>query len=139
MGYAENTGDFMRKGGFKIRHDVRKPLLENWPNPEVVQIGETYHCFSDPLGYPIKLGEPGWMSRQLREAISGDGLSWKKLDFIPPDEDADACHVPQALVTRVDGKEWLYLFYATQIGYKKSDGKRCVPALCWWALEQYRL
>lgn len=39
-----------------------------------------------------------------------------------PDEDADACHVPQALVTSIDGKDWLYLFYATQIGYRKNDG-----------------
>lgn len=63
------------------------------------------------------------MSRQLREAVSDDGLSWKKLDYIEPDDDADACHVPQGLVTKIDNKEWLYLFYATQIGYKKNDGK----------------
>ena len=57
------------------------------------------------------------------EAVSVDGMSWKKLGYIPPDEDADACHVPQALVTTIDGKKWLYLFYATQIGYKKNDGE----------------
>jgi hypothetical protein len=123
MGYAENTDDFMKRGGFRIKHDLRKPLMEDWPNPEVIRIGEMYHCFSDPPGYPIKSGESGWKSRQLREAVSSDGLSWRKLDFIPPDEDADACHVPQALLTTVDGKQWLYLFYATQIGYKRNDGK----------------
>jgi hypothetical protein len=123
VGYAENTGDFMKSGGFKIKHDLRKPLMVNWPNPEVIRIGKMYHCFSDPPGYPIKQGESGWKSRQLREAVSVDGMSWKKLDYIPPDEDADACHVPQALVTTIDGKKWLYLFYATQIGYKKNDGE----------------
>lgn len=123
MGYAENRGDFLEEGGFKIRHDLRKPLIEAWPNPEVVRFGEVYHCFADPSGYPIKPGESGWKSRQLREAVSPDGFSWKKLDFISPDQDTDACHVPQALATTVDGQERLYLFYATQIGYKKNDGQ----------------
>ena len=122
LGYAENTGDFMRKGGFQIQHDLKRPLMENWPNPEVIRIGKTFHCFSDPGGYPVKPGESSWKSRQLREAVSPDGLSWEKLGFIPPDEDADACQIPQALVTTVEGREWLYLFYATQIGYKKHDG-----------------
>ncbi|MDP6118327.1 MAG: hypothetical protein QGG53_41210 [Planctomycetota bacterium] len=123
MGYAENTGEFTDKGGFTIRHDLRKPLLQHWPNPEVIRIGNKYHCFADPPGFPTRPGESHWKSRQVREAVSSDGLSWKKLAFIPPDKDADACHVPQALVTRIDGKEWLYLFYATQIGYRKNDGK----------------
>ena len=123
MGYADNPGEFEDKGGFSIKHDLRKPLLDDWPNPEVIRIGSNYHSFSDAGGYPIKPGESHWKSRQLREAVSSDGLSWKKLAFIPPDKDADACHVPQALVTKVDGREWLYLFYATQIGYRKNDGK----------------
>jgi hypothetical protein len=28
----------------------------------------------------------------------------------------------EVLRTRVDGKDWLYLFYATQIGNGKNDG-----------------
>lgn len=123
MGYAENLGEFMQEGGFEIMHDLRKPLLENWPNPEIVKIGDRYHCFSDPSGYTIPEGASLWMSRQLREAVSDDGMAWHKLDFITPDSDADACHVPQALVTEMGGTRWLYLFYATQIGYKKNDGK----------------
>ena len=122
MGYAENDGDFGRTGAFKIQHDLRAPLIETWPNPEVIRIGKEYHCFSDPPGYPTKKEESQWKSRQLREAVSADGVHWKKLPFIPPDADADACHVPQALVTTIDGRVWLYLFYATQIGYKKNDG-----------------
>ena len=123
MGYAENAGDFMRPGGFAIKHNLKKPLLENWPNPEVVKVDDTYHCFADPGGYPVKEGASGWMSRQLREALSTDGMKWEKLAYIPPDEDADACHVPQALVTEIDGKKWLYLFYSTQVGYKRNDGQ----------------
>ncbi|HIE99248.1 MAG: hypothetical protein ABGZ23_16675 [Fuerstiella sp.] len=122
MGYAENRGDFGEADGFKIQHDLKKPLIANWPNPEIVRIGNTYHSFSDPAGYPMKKDKSHWKSRQLREAVSTDGIHWKKLDFIPPDEDVDACHVPQALVTEIDGKRWVYLFYATQIGYRKKDG-----------------
>lgn len=123
MGYAENTGDFMKPGAFKIAHDLRKPLLMNWPNPEVIRIGDRYHCFADPPGYPLQSGESTWRGRQIREAVSRDGLSWKMLDFIPRDEDDEVCHVPQALVTTIDGGRWLYLFYATQVGYKKNDGQ----------------
>ncbi|PHR98979.1 MAG: hypothetical protein COA78_25510 [Blastopirellula sp.] len=123
MGYAENKGIFTQPGGFTITQDLRQPLIQDWPNPEVIRIGPTYHSFSDAPGYPVQLGESRWKSRQLREAISHDGKTWEILDFIPPDKDADACHVPQALVTTVNGKRWLYLFYATQIGYSKNDGK----------------
>lgn len=126
MGYAENTGEFMAQGGFAIQHDLHKPVLENWPNPEVIRVGDQYHTFSDAPGWPLpqnaSAAAKGWMSRQLREAVSDDGIHWKKRDFIPPDQDAAACHVPQALVTTIDGKEWLYLFYATQIGLAKNDG-----------------
>jgi len=86
-------------------------------------VGERYHSFSDAPGYPAKPGAAPWTRRQLREATSSDGMNWKRVDFIPPDADTDACHVPQALVTTVDGKPWLYLFYATQIGYVKKDGE----------------
>ena len=123
MGYAENEKTFAWRNGFKIQRDLKKPLLVDWPNPEVIRIGNTYHCFSDAPGYPIEPGESGWKSRQLREAVSSDGLSWKRLDFIAPDDDADACHVPQALSVKMDDKEWLYLFYATQIGASKNDGQ----------------
>ena len=117
MGYAERT----KKNGFKIKHDLKQPLIENWPNPEIVKIGSQYHAFADPAGYPIKEGQSPWMGRQLREAVSSDGIHWKKLPFILPDKDADACHVAQTLVTEINGTNWLYLFYATQIGYNKND------------------
>ena len=27
------------------------------------------------------------------------------------------------LLTKIDGKPWLYIFYATQTGYRRNDGK----------------
>jgi hypothetical protein len=126
MGYAENKQDFARAGGFQIRHELDQPLLENWPNPEVVKIGKRYHAFGDPGGWPVDPSLPpmarGWRTRQLREAVSDDGIHWTRLDFIPPDTDAEACHVPQTLVTRQGGREWLYLFYSTQVGLHRGDG-----------------
>ena len=118
MGYAENTGKFDAPGGFKVLHAGRDPLLEEWPNPEVVKVGNRYHSFSDPSDpkrkydyrlYPMR-------SRAICEAVSDDGLNWKVVGFIQPEADAYATHVPQAFVTKADGKTWLYLFYATQRG-----------------------
>jgi predicted GH43/DUF377 family glycosyl hydrolase len=122
MGYSENSGEFGAKDGFKFKHVLKKPLITGWPNPDIVKVGDTYHSFSDAPGYPVKKGESGWKGRQLREAISKDGMSWKLLAFIHPDDDTDANHVPQAFVTTVKGKKWLYLFYATQIGYAGKGG-----------------
>ena len=106
-----------------IQHRVTEPLLENSPNPDVVRVGKQYHVFADPSGYPVQQGQSGWMSRQIREAVSEDGIHWRKLAYIVPDADADACHVPQTFLHESDGRRWLYLFYATQIGYGKDDGQ----------------
>ncbi|MBM4093479.1 MAG: hypothetical protein FJ276_29325 [Planctomycetes bacterium] len=126
LGLAENAGEFSRAHGFVLKHDLATPLLANWPNPDVVRIGNRWHCFADPSGYPTPPNARGdaaaWMSRQLREAVSDDGIRWTRLDFIPPDLDTPACHVPQALVTEQGGHKWLVLFYATQIGFKPNDG-----------------
>lgn len=121
MGHAENEMNFESPGAFRLSHPLAQPLIQDWPNPDVIRIGSRYHCFADPPGYPIDSQESSWKSRQLREAISDDGVHWRLLDFIAPDSDSDACHVPQVLLTEIDGHKWLYLFYATQIGYKKND------------------
>lgn len=121
MGCAETSSAFEQPESFRFTHALDQPLIQNWPNPEVVRIGANYHCFADPPGYPIQKEDSSWKSRQLREAVSADGVHWKLLDFIPPDTDADACHVPQSIVTEINGEKWLYLFYATQVGYKKKD------------------
>jgi len=119
VGCAENPGDFLT-GEFTFVRDLKRPILEDWPNPEMVRIGGVYHSFSDPPGYP---GRTGWASRQLREAVSADGVHWQKLDYIPPDPDTDACQVPQTLVTEIDGRRWLVLFYSCQVGTSRNDGK----------------
>jgi hypothetical protein len=35
----------------------------------------------------------------------------------------DANHFPQALVTLVEEKWWLYVFYAIQVGWRWEEGK----------------
>ncbi len=121
MGYAENTGEFGVPGGFQVQHDLRtEPLIKNWPNPDVVLINGVYHAFADPVGYPPTDDSSAsarlWSSRALCEAVSDDGLQWRILGYIPPDDDTAACQVPQALVTNIEGEDRLYLFYATQRG-----------------------
>ncbi|MFR5871376.1 MAG: hypothetical protein ACLUEV_06890, partial [Alistipes sp.] len=61
MGLAECRGDF-RTGRFDFVHSLDEPLLDNWPNPEVVKIGTGYYCFSDPPGYA-----PADKTRALRD------------------------------------------------------------------------
>jgi len=122
LGLAENRGRFEEERGFRVVHDLDAPLLVDWPNPDVVRIGNKYHAFADPGGWPIDENDSHWMTRQLREAVSSDGLRWERAEFIPPDSDADACHVPHAFLANLNGERWLYLFYATQIGNRKRDG-----------------
>ena len=121
-GHAVNRGRFLKEGGFRFSHQLEQPVLENWPNPAVVRIGKYLHCFGDPPGYPVPAGGDAWQSRQLREAVSRNGIEWEVLPFVAPDPDVEACHVPQPLVTRRDGKSWLYLLYSTQVGTRRKDG-----------------
>jgi len=121
-GHAEGRRGFLDEGAFRITHDLEEPVLENWPNPAVIKVGSQYHCFGDPPGYPVPEGGDAWQSRQIREAVSKDGLRWEVLPFVPPDDDAEGCHVPQPLLTERDGKTWLYLLYATQVGTRRGDG-----------------
>lgn len=125
-GMAENKGDFAT-GTFEFVHALDKPLLTNWPNPEVVKIGSCYFSFGDPPGYTDATAPAGkevsigWQERQLSMAQSVDGIVWEKKYYIKPDSGIDAEHVPQTLVCKRDGKWWLYLFYATQVGWRKGD------------------
>lgn len=134
MGMAENNGDF-RKDTFSFVHPLDKPLLLNWDNPQIVRVSKNcYYSFADPGGYKFKMPKgkifSNWPSRQINMAKSEDGIHWTKEYIIPPDSGIDACHVPQTIVCKVDGKTWLYLFYATQVGwrnngvkYKRFEGK----------------
>ncbi len=124
MGCAENTGEFGAPNGFKVVHDLASPLIPFWVNPDVVRAGNRYYAFGDPGGYAPALSDPhaGWRSRCICEAVSNNGLEWEIVGFVPPDADAAACHVPQALVTEQDGKTWLYVFYSTQRGGTETFG-----------------
>ena len=118
MGYAENTGQFDAPGDFRVQRAGLEPLLAEWPNPDVVKIGNHYHSFADPIDprrkfdhikYPIR-------NRAICEAVSSDGLNWEIVGFIQPEDDAPATHIPQTLVMTIGGKRWLYLLYSTQRG-----------------------
>ncbi len=125
LGYAENTGDFFVAGGFEIKSDLKKPLINNWPNPDVVKIGGKYYSYSDPHGYgDYKNSDPGgvWYSRQLREAVSDDGINWKLNDFIPRPKKSDLFHVPQTFLTTVDGQTRQYVFYSIMRGGQFNGG-----------------
>jgi len=64
-----------------------------------------------------------FQSRQIRMAKSNDGITWEIMSYILPDSGIDACQIPQALVCKREGKWWLYVFYATQVGWRKGDVK----------------
>lgn len=115
MGYAENTGDFFKDSGFVIKHDLKKALIDNWPNPEVIKIGEKYYSYSDPQGYgdyDVNDPEGVWLTRQLRQAVSDDGINWELGDFIHRAKDSDVFHVPCTFVTTIGGETRQYLFYS---------------------------
>jgi hypothetical protein len=127
MGMAENKGDF-RGDDFVFTHPLEQPLILNWDNPEIVKIrSDLYLSFADPAGYSFKVPpgktKSGWPSRQINMAISEDGIHWKKEYIIPPDRGIDACHVPQTILRKEKGETWLYLFYATQVGWRDNGVK----------------
>lgn len=123
VGLAENKGDFM-KDKFEVVNELDEPLLRNWPNPEMVCFDSVYYSFSDGSGYnasaPSGKKPSEWQSRQIMVAKSNDGLKWEKLHTIPPDPGIDANQIPQTLVCKRDGKWWLYVFYATQVGWRNN-------------------
>lgn len=116
MGYAENTGDLMDSSSWKVLRAGDEPLLEDWPNPDVIKIGGKYYSFSDAPGYSSEM--PG--RRQITMAESDDGLEWKVLGHIRPDGD-EGSHVPQAFYHEDAEGKWLYLFYSWQPYTKPYD------------------
>lgn len=120
---AENKGDFINDK-FEFVNDLNEPLLSNWPNPEMVCFDSVYYSFSDGSGYEASAPEgkepSKWQSRQIMVAKSNDGIKWEKLYTIPPDPGIDANQIPQTLVCKREGKWWLYVFYATQVGWRDN-------------------
>lgn len=111
VGYAEGDEDTFMEGRFRILRGGDNPILHEWPNPDVIKVGKKYYSFADPSGYGV-----GWPGRQLAEAESTDGVTWRILGWLPPDPDTPACHVPAATLVRQGRERWLVVFYACQIG-----------------------
>lgn len=118
MGYAENTGAFDAADGFKVLQAGKNPLLRNWLNPDVIKVGKRYHCFADAVDLTRKYDPKKYPIRNLAicEAVSDDGIDWKVVGYMPPEDDVPSAHIPQASILEVDGKKWLYVFYACQRG-----------------------
>lgn len=124
---AENTGDF-RNDEFIFVHSLDKPIIENWPNPEVTDLGNCFVSFADPSGYSKATAPEGreistWQKRQLKMAVSKDGLNWEKKYFFDPDPGIDANQVPQTLLLKEENGQWLYVFYTTQVGWRWEEGR----------------
>lgn len=116
MGYAENEGDFLNAEDWKLIKYGRNPCLKEFPNPDVVKVKDVYYAFSDAGGYELH----EWRGRKITEAVSLDGLNWKILGYVQPDNDTPAIHVPEAIVLTEDGKIWLYVFYGCQVGGERD-------------------
>jgi len=133
LGYAENDdfgGDSFLNGNLRTSNEIepgesqwrviradQNPVLENWPNPDVIKIYNKYYSFSDSATYgpPSLPGENfidgGGDLRLIVQAESNDGINWVKTGFIRPEGD-DPAHVPQAYNEFVDGENSLFLFYS---------------------------
>ncbi|MHB1462373.1 MAG: hypothetical protein ACYC1M_13895 [Armatimonadota bacterium] len=107
MGYAENKADFMDPSSWQVLRADKQPLLKDYPNPCVIKVGKRYFAFSDAPNYPEPLGGDG---RLLTMAQSKNGIDWTYMGYIRPEGMASS-HVPQALVLKQKGVEWLYVFY----------------------------
>ncbi len=108
MGYAENSGDFMDPAQWRVIRAGDEPLLRDWPNPNVIRVGEELYSFSDAPNYPAEMGGDG---RQITVARSKDGLAWAVLGHIRP-EGRESSHVPEAFLQGEKDGLWLYVFYA---------------------------
>jgi len=117
MGLAECRGDFLNPDAWHVVRAGPDPLIRHWPNPDVVQVGSRYYSYADPYVY----GNHPWAGRQIAEAVSDDGLTWRELGFIKPDSDTPADHVPEAFAMEEGGQTSMVLFYACQTGGEPYD------------------
>jgi type 1 glutamine amidotransferase len=107
--YAENRGEFTNPEDWKILRGMDNPCINDYPNPEVVKVGDLYYAYGDPGSYG-----KGWVGRKICEAASVNGMDWVLLGYSEPDADAQAHHVPEAFVREEDGKTYVYVNYGTQ-------------------------
>ena len=118
MGYAECPADsFMKMSAWRVVRAGANPVMGEWPNPDVIKVGSKYYSYSDAGSYD----KHPWTRRHICEAVSDDGINWKVLGHIPPESDAPATHVPEALVIKENGRKKIIVFYACQIGGEPYD------------------
>ena len=111
MGYAVNNADFMESDDWKVLRAGEEPLLRNWPNPEVVKIKGHYYAFSDAPYFGSAHGGPQ-NDRRIVMAISDNGLDWRIIGHILPEDKRFGTHLPQTYVEAIDGTLYLYVFYS---------------------------
>ena len=118
MGYAENTGDFMKFSDWKIINADKNPQLRGAGNVSVIKIKDKYVMYGDTfmsflgVDHP-RIPETGWANHQLFEAVSDDGLDWEITGYIVPDEDSWANMVCSLYYEQGH----LFLLYSCQEGY----------------------
>ncbi len=118
VGYAENRGDFLERDNWKVVRAGDKPALPQFPNPDVVKVGNMYFAYGDP---PTGLPHP-WITRKITEAVSRDGIDWMVLGYVDPEPGTPATHVPEAFVEDRGGGHWrIYVDYGCQRGGDPYD------------------
>ena len=119
VGYAEaDPEDFMKPGGFRlVRVPGEHPVKLNFPNPDVIRVGDVYHAFGDPH---VDSAD-AWTSRKITHALSDDGLDWTVVGHVEADSDCPAMMVPVAHLLEQDGRRWLAVWYACQRGGQPYD------------------
>ena len=114
MGYAVNSTNFAEPDNWEVLRAGEEPLLRDWPNPDVVKIHGKYYAFSDAPYFGSTLGGPQ-NDRRIVMAVSDDGLNWRVLGHIMPEDERFGTHLPQTYVEEIDGTLYLYVFYSMVI------------------------
>ncbi len=128
LGYAENANinSFLNgnldsppvgQSKWTVIRANDNPVLENWPNPNVIKINNKFYSFADSSSSspPSTSGNPatylGGDGRITAVAESYDGINWQKTGMLLPD-DLDCSNVPEGFVSEENDGTWLCLFYA---------------------------
>lgn len=51
MGYVENHGEFLNPDDWQVIRAGKNPCLWEFPNPDVIRVGDRYYAYGDPGGY----------------------------------------------------------------------------------------
>ena len=80
----------------------------------MVKINGRYYAFSDAPHFGTALGGPQ-NDRRIVMAVSDNGLDWRVIGHILPEDKRFGTHLPQTYVEETDGTLYLYLFYSMVI------------------------